>query len=276
MKLQSEEPLKKLGYEPLPESSNQPRLQTQTSPPEVEIGSTFATEDGRNGEIVHHHHHYMPFHLVGTPTNPSPESSVNKEDQLPPPKRQRTISGFLASTALDVGLTIGAGALAAASRGVASLSPILVGKESPKVDQMEEGRLGELEPEELESSSLPSSVGGKDQRHYPYTSIPRSNNLDLAFALSCGAATTLLSSLGSAARDLVKESQSSNQVDNSTISTSVSSNTISTSISTSTSLIEEDELSILAINLARALKRSPLPTQLFSVFSDLPHQRVQR
>ncbi|KAJ1025285.1 hypothetical protein NDA13_004102 [Ustilago tritici] len=209
-----------------------------------------------------------------------------------------SLAGKISSSVLDIGLHIGAGALSALSANLSAIAPRGVGGGSSKASStsakrdgegMEDPRITDLDnDEDLPSPSesqhrpdaSPSQPGsGAATPRTAWTRSINQNNKqwELAAAFASTAAFALASSLGAVARNEPAPPSSP--------STSTAVTTVPLTPEQQQKLAQygylpsqpphtqgetaEDRLILLSASLARSLKRSPLPSQLYQLLRQL-------
>lgn len=206
-----------------------------------------------------------------------------------------SLAGKISSSVLDIGLHIGAGALSALSANLSAIAPRGVGtrkasgSSSKSGDEMEDPRITDLDnDEDLQSmpgngaaSPRPSpsqpGIGAATPRTAWTRSINQNNKQwELAVAFTSTAASALASSLGAVARN---EPPSSPSVSPAVTTTGPLTQEqqqqlaqygyLPPPLQNTPGETAEDRLILLSASLARSLKRSPLPTQLYQLLRQL-------
>ncbi|SPO25503.1 uncharacterized protein UTRI_03078_B [Ustilago trichophora] len=252
-------------------------------------------EASPTANVIHHHYH------TAVPANSSIFGDGNFSRAHAAAKASSrgssSLAGKISSSVLDIGLHIGAGALSALSANLSAIAPRAVRRassgsvSSSKDKEMDDPRITDLDNEEdLQSipaidasprlsSSQPGSGAATPRTAWTRAISQNNKQWELAVAFASTAASALASSLGAVARS---EAASDAQ------STTVTSNTGTGPLTQEQQLhlaryghpkgstngaqgaeSAEDRLILLSASLARALKRSPLPTQLYQLLRQM-------
>ncbi|TKY85868.1 hypothetical protein EX895_005409 [Sporisorium graminicola] len=249
--------------------------------------------------VVHHHYHTaVPANssIFGDGANFSRAHAAAKASS----RGSSSLAGKISASVLDIGLHIGAGALSALSANLSAIAPrgggggagrkteVGKGMDDPRITDLDNDEdLQTVEPavgSRRGSASQPASGTATPRTAWSRAISQNNKQWELAVAFASTAASALASSLGAVARS-----------DGAIPSTSSSS---STAITTSTAAAgpltreqqqhlaqwghldgappdasasesAEDRLILLSASLARALKRSPLPSQLYQLLRQL-------
>ncbi|CBQ73146.1 conserved hypothetical protein [Sporisorium reilianum SRZ2] len=226
--------------------------------------------------VVHHHYHTaVPANssIFGDGANFSRAHAAAKASS----RGSSSLAGKISSSVLDVGLHIGAGALSALSANLAAIAPRSGGSRK----EMDDPRITDLDnDEELQgvgpgsrrgSASQPASGAATPRTAWTRAISQNSKQWELAVAFASTAASALASSLGAVAR--------SDDPSPAPTTTAVAGSLTREQqhhlaqwghpLDPDASASAEDRLILLSASLARALKRSPLPTQLYQLLRQL-------
>ncbi|UZJ56212.1 hypothetical protein CBS101457_005532 [Exobasidium rhododendri] len=185
--------------------------------------------------------------------------------------RKQSVAGYLANSAIDLGLSLGAGALATATRGVASLLPVLtVEGADPKRDKVvnlttfeADGAI--LRATEKEPGHRNGATVNVDEERDARSIITRSQ-WELTRTLAQSVASTMYSNFAAVAEQRrlnTIDAHSARQI------ALYSGNNDATCTTLNGSQDESDQLLIMAASLARSVKRSPLPSQVRALTSQV-------
>lgn len=274
MKQRLEEGMSKLGFDAKAELQKAEEMKRELELERAKLDLQLASP-ASTANVVHHHYH----------TTVSPNSSIfgagdfSRAHAAAKASGQQSgrssLAGKLGSTVLDVGLHIGAGALSALSANLAAIAPKTSGPK--KRTDLEDPRITDLDDgEELLSSTPPSSQpasGAATPRTAWNRSINQNNKQwELAVAFASTAASALASSLGAVARsDTPASPTAAPPTDLTRLTPEQQAHLVQygTLPQDSPDASAEDKLILLSASLARSLKRSPLPTQLYALLRQL-------
>lgn len=166
---------------------------------------------------------------------------------------RQTLTGYLTSSAIDLGLSVGAGALAAAARGVSNLLPLLAPEEK------EAAAAKGVSTEETEVKPNEVTIYAADNKELPRSTdnsraLLTQSQWNLTRTLAQSVASTMYSNLAAVAEQRKQAPVVSQEVALYDSETSLT--TVQTQEDAS------DQLIIIAATLARNVKRSPLPSQI--------------
>lgn len=173
--------------------------------------------------------------------------------------RKQSVAGYLTTSAIDLGLSVGAGALAAASRGVASLLPILTSDSRPSSPN---ATLQELPDEKVQDVTIyptdeKASIVVKED-----SPILTRSQWELTRTLAQSVASTMYNNLAAVAEQ--------RRQDPNMMSREVALYDFEDPSSTVARQDDaSDQLLIMAATLARNVKRSPLPSQVRALTSQV-------
>ncbi|SPO25713.1 uncharacterized protein UTRI_03078 [Ustilago trichophora] len=252
-------------------------------------------EASPTANVIHHHYH------TAVPANSSVFGDANFSRAHAAAKASSrgssSLAGKISSSVLDIGLHIGAGALSALSANLSAIAPRAVRRgsagsvSSSKDKGMDDLRITDLDnDEDLQgmpaidasprlSSSQPGSGAATPRTAWTRAISQNNKQWELAVAFASTAASALASSLGAVARSEAASDSPSTTVTSSTGTGPLTheqqlhlaryghleGNTTGTQGAESA----EDRLILLSASLARALKRSPLPTQLYQLLRQM-------
>uniref|UniRef100_V5ETR5 Uncharacterized protein n=2 Tax=Kalmanozyma brasiliensis (strain GHG001) TaxID=1365824 RepID=V5ETR5_KALBG len=291
-----EEGMSKLGFDAKAELEQAEALKRELELEREKLKLQREVEASPANVIHHHYHTAMPSSSMFGDATFSRAHAAAKASS----RGSSSLAGKISSSVLDVGLHIGAGALSALSANLSAIAPggggrkASGGSASSKASGMEDPRITDLDnDEDLKSmseaqaaqtaASQPGSGAATPRTAWTRAISQNNKQWELAVAFASTAASALASSLGAVARD--------DKVDSRSTSTAVS--TVDGQIGNgpltheqqvylakyghldgapaSDESIEsaEDRLILLSASLARSLKRSPLPTQLYQLLRQL-------
>jgi hypothetical protein len=166
---------------------------------------------------------------------------------------RQSVAGYLTSSAIDLGLSVGAGALAAAARGVAGLLPLL----TPDEKEVPLKSVSNEEPSEIKPNEVTVyAAETKDPRKSSGDShaLLTQSQWNLTRTLAQSVASTMYSNLAAVADQRKQAPMVSREV--ALYDSEASLTTVQSQEDAS------DQLIIIAATLARNVKRSPLPSQI--------------
>ncbi|KAJ9479007.1 hypothetical protein PHBOTO_002503 [Pseudozyma hubeiensis] len=268
-----EEGMSKLGFDAKAELEQAQELKRQL---ELERGKLeLQKELGSPANVIHHHYHTaVPGGgWMGEGGNFSRAHAAAKASS----RGSSSLAGKIGSGVLDVGLHIGAGALSALSANLGAIAPTRGGGRAEEKGKVEDVRITDMDNgEDLQNvseadasprASQPSSGTATPRTAWTRAINQNNKQWELAVAFASTAASALASSLGAVARSdpssatappMTKEEQMY-----------LARYEPETSSSGSGPETAEDRLILLSASLARSLKRSPLPTQLYQLLRQL-------
>lgn len=252
-------------------------------------------EASPTANVIHHHYH------TAVPANSSVFGDGNFSRAHAAAKASSrgssSLAGKISSSVLDIGLHIGAGALSALSANLSAIAPRAVRRasagsvSSSKDKGMDDPRITDLDSDEdLQSmpaidasprlsSSQPGSGAATPRTAWTRAISQNNKQWELAVVFASTAASALASSLGAVARSEAASDSPSTTITSTTGTgpltheqqlhlarySHLEGNTNGTQGAESA----EDRLILLSASLARALKRSPLPTQLYQLLRQM-------
>ena len=240
MRSRLEEGMGKLGFDARAELEKAEAMRR-----DLELEREKASIRAQQGpSVVHHHWH------SSTPTFTRAHAAAKASG------RTTSFAGKVGTSVLDIGLTIGAGALSALSANIAAIAPRPAVDESPKITDLETN-------EELESSTASPTASGAATPRTAWTRAigQNSKQWELAVAFASSATSALASSLSAIAHDGEDELQVTRTEDGTQLGPAFDPRPPANT--------PEDRLILLSASLARALKRSPLPSQLYQLLRQL-------
>ncbi|SPO36566.1 uncharacterized protein PSFLO_02037 [Pseudozyma flocculosa] len=231
-----------------------------------------ALRDQQGPTVVHHH-----YHGGAGPSILSDGAFARAHAAAKASERPSSFAGKVGNSVLDIGLTIGAGALSALSANLSAIAPR--GSKTPA----EQGspRITDLDTGEYLSapSSAPASGTATPRTAWVRAAGQHSKQWELTVAFASSAANALASSLwtiakSEKARTLASDGQARSPApaQGSPRSDAVDLQLMdgaSISDGHDPSMSAEDRLILLSASLARALKRSPLPSQLYQLLKQI-------
>lgn len=295
-----EEGMSKLGFDAKAELENAEAMKRELELEREKLQLQRQHEASPTANVIHHHYH------TAMPANNSIFGDGNFSRAHAAAKASSrgtsSLAGKISSSVLDIGLHIGAGALSALSANLSAIAPRGVrrassGSTTPKTNDMEDPRITDLDnDEDLQSmpgnspaqpmdasprlsASQPGSGAATPRTAWTRAINQNNKQWELAVAFASTAASALASSLGAVAR-------SEGAGDAQPNSTAVTSTTGPLTQEQQLYLARyghleggpdgaqggesaEDRLILLSASLARALKRSPLPTQLYQLLRQM-------
>ncbi|GAC93437.1 hypothetical protein PHSY_001002 [Pseudozyma hubeiensis SY62] len=276
MRRRLEEGMSKLGFDAKAELEQAQELKRQL---ELERGKLeLQKELGSPASVIHHHYHTaVPGGgWMGEGGNFSRAHAAAKASS----RGSSSLAGKIGSGVLDVGLHIGAGALSALSANLGAIAPTRGAGRGEEKGKVEDVRITDMDNGEDLQNVSEADVSPRASQPSSGTATPRTawtrainqNNKqwELAVAFASTAASALASSLGAVARSdpssatappMTKEEQM--------YLARYEPGTPSSSVPGSGAETAEDRLILLSASLARSLKRSPLPTQLYQLLRQL-------
>lgn len=295
-----EEGMSKLGFNAKAELEHAEAMKRELELEREKLQLQRQHEASPIANVIHHHYHTaMPANSLFAEGNFSRAHAAAKASS----RGSSSLAGKISSSVLDIGLHIGAGALSALSANLSAIAPRSVrttssaSVSSSKSGQMEDPKITDLDNDE-DLQSLPNAasaqpVDGSSSQPGSGAATPRTawtraisqNNKqwELAVAFASTAASALASSLGAVARsDPHGATNSEAAVTRSSTSSGVGPLTHEQQLhlarhghlegvpgSAQGAESAEERLILLSASLARALKRSPLPTQLYQLLRQL-------
>lgn len=270
-----EEGMSKLGFDAKAEFEQAQELKRQL---EIERGKLeLQKELGSPANVIHHHYHTaVPGGgWMGEGGNFSRAHAAAKASS----RGSSSLAGKIGSGVLDVGLHIGAGALSALSANLGAIAPTRGGGRAEEKGKVEDVRITDMDNGEDLQNVSEADVSPRASQPSSGTATPRTawtrainqNNKqwELAVAFASTAASALASSLGAVARSDPSSATASpmtkeEQMYLARYEPGATSSSVPVSGETA-----EDRLILLSASLARSLKRSPLPTQLYQLLRQL-------
>ena len=295
-----EEGMSKLGFDAKAELGKAEAMKRQLELEREKLQLQRQYEASPTANVIHHHYH------TAVPANSSLFGDGNFSRAHAAAKASSrgtsSLAGKISSSVLDIGLHIGAGALSALSANLSAIAPRGVrrassGSASSKDKEMEDPRITDLDnDEDLQSmsdsaqpvdasprlsASQPGSGAATPRTAWTRAISQNNKQWELAVAFASTAASALASSLGAVARsEGAGESHSTSTAVTSTSNTGPLTHEQQLYLAryghldgspdgTQGAESAEDRLILLSASLARALKRSPLPTQLYQLLRQM-------
>ncbi|GAK64320.1 uncharacterized protein PAN0_005c2532 [Moesziomyces antarcticus] len=290
IKQRLEEGMSKLGFDARAElaAAEQMKQQLELERQKLQLERDHAPAPTAN--VVHHHYH------TAVPASSSMFGDANfsraHAAARASSKGSSSLAGKLSSSVLDIGLHIGAGALSALSANLSAIAPKGMrktsGASSASGDKMQDPRITDLDSdEELRSPgqrvdppspamtpSQPDSGAATPRTAWSRAISQNNKQWELAVAFASTAASALASSLGAVARsdgtDYPESSPGSSEVVLGPLTLEQQQHLARYGHPEGAGgESAEDRLILLSASLARALKRSPLPTQLYQLLRQM-------
>lgn len=219
--------------------------------------------------VVHHHYHQAaPNSSFFGDANFSRAHAAAKASS-----QTSSMAGKMANSVLDIGLFVGAGALSALSANLTAIAPkprsrTTHTQSDPQITDLDTEEVLKTPPARPVSPKQPTETPGSGAAT-PKTAWSRAINQnnrqwELTVAFASSAASALASSLGAVARSEDPDAAVATldaQMQNLDVA--------ALSSSAQAPVSAEDRLILLSASLARALKRSPLPNQLYELLRQL-------
>ncbi|KAN0061759.1 hypothetical protein ACQY0O_005751 [Thecaphora frezii] len=260
MRQQLEEGMGKLGFDVRAELQK-----TEAMRRELDLEREKASLRERQGPLIVHHH----YHTNVGPGVFSQGVFTRAHAAAKASGTTTSFAGKIGSSVLDIGLTLGAGAISALSSNLSAIAPRLTPAPaeeiSPKITDLGTG-------EDLASSQAsPSSESTGCRIGWARAGGQNSKQWELAVAFASSAANALASSLWSIVRAESERSDgdkaSAPAFDGEDEAAALDAAKVEHVYKAEMSA--EDRLILLSASLARALKRSPLPSQLYQLLGQI-------
>ncbi|SNX84484.1 uncharacterized protein MEPE_03193 [Melanopsichium pennsylvanicum] len=288
IKQRLDEGMSKLGFDATAELAKAEAIKREL---ELEREKLQIQQASHAANVVHHHYH------TAVPANSGifggGDFSRAHAAAKASSRGSSSFAGKISTSVLDIGLHIGAGALSALSANLGAIAPRRPSTESVKGNKvMEDSKITDLDnDEDLESmdgeggeasprmsASQPGSGAATPRTAWTRAINQNNKQWELAVAFASTAASALASSLGAVAR-----SEHIPPAPTSSVATSLASTSGSLTPEEQQQLdtrghfnptpeardSAEERLILLSASLARALKRSPLPAQLYALLRQL-------
>lgn len=291
IKQRLEEGMSKLGFDARAELAAAEHMKQQLELERQKLQLERDHAPAATANVVHHHYH------TAVPASSSMFGDANfsraHAAARASSKGSSSLAGKLSSSVLDIGLHIGAGALSALSANLSAIAPKGMrktsGASSASGDKMQDPRITDLDSdEELRSPgervdppspamtpSQPDSGAATPRTAWSRAISQNNKQWELAVAFASTAASALASSLGAVARSDGTDAYSESSPNSSEVVLGPLTLEQQQHLARyghpdgAGGETAEDRLILLSASLARALKRSPLPTQLYQLLRQM-------
>ncbi|KIS69420.1 uncharacterized protein UMAG_02751 [Mycosarcoma maydis] len=250
----------------------------------LQLQRELASPSSSPASVIHHHYHTaMPSSGSYDARNFSRAHAAAKASG----RASSSLAGKIGSGVLDVGLHIGAGALSALSANLSAIAPRTARSSAESKGKEEDVRITDLDNGEdlptlsetdrsSRSASQPGSGAATPRTAWTRAISQNNKQWELAVAFASTAASALATSLGAVARQEQTPAPSSTEL-TCTAGTLTKEEQMHLaryadargSAAGEPGETAEDRLILLSASLARALKRSPLPTQLYQLLRQM-------